>query len=184
MALFGRRRRRSGTSSRGVSRDRSSTKEDLAQLRTWASARTGVEAYLEPRTSVTDTTLLLVAGDGEFTRRRISSASAAADFARTAGIPIYDINRVGTPSRMREYAQRMAAKNKPVRPATPGAVDVDAIATLANAAAAPVPTDPDAAALRELWRTARSRAHPDRQAGNRAAWDAVEAAARSLGLTR
>lgn len=180
MALFGRRRHRSG----GAARDRSSNKADLAQLRTWVEARTGVEAYLEPQTSVTDTTLLLVAGDGEFTRRRIPSASAAADFARTAGIPIYDTNRVGTPQRMREYAQRMAAKNKPVKPARPAGVNVDAIATLANAAAAPVPTDPDAAALRELWRTARSRAHPDRQNGNRSAWDAVEEAARSLGLKR
>jgi hypothetical protein len=180
MALFGRRRRRSG----GGSRDRSSSKADLARLREWAAARTGVEAYLEPQTSVTDTTLLLVAGDGEFTRRHVSSASAAADFARAAGIPIYDTNRVGTPQRMREYSQRMAAKNKPVKPARPAAVDVDAIATLANAAAAPVPTDPDAAALRELWRTARSRAHPDRQNGNRSAWDAVETAARRLGLTR
>ena len=180
MALFGRQRRRSG----GGLRDRSSAKADLAQLHTWVADRTGVEAFLEPQTSVTDTTLLLVAGDGEFTRRRISSASAAADFARRAGIPIYDTNRVGTPQRMRDYAQRMAAKNKPAKPARQPVVDIDAIATLAHAAAVPAPTDPDAAALRELWRAARSRAHPDRQDGNRSAWDAVEAAARRLGLTR
>lgn len=172
--------------SRQGSKDRSSSREDLAQLRAWAAARSGVEAYLEPQTAVTDTTLLLVAGDGEFTRRRIGSVAAAADFARKSGIPIYDTNRVGTPQRMRDYAQRMAAKDKPAKPAKPvqHAVDVDAIATLASAAALPVPVNPDAAALRELWRAARSRAHPDRQAGNRSAWDAVEAAARRLGLTR
>ena len=31
----------------------------------------GVEAYVEPKTTVTDVTVVLVAADGEWTRRRI-----------------------------------------------------------------------------------------------------------------
>jgi len=178
MGLFGRRG--------NASFDRSASRDDLAQLRAWAAERTGVEAYLEPQTSVTNTTLLLVAGDGEFTRRRVASAAAAGDFARRLGIPIYDANRVGTPQRMREYAQRQAAKDKvPVAPRV--VKDSAAVAALATAASVPVPdvgTGADAdATLRELWRAARSRAHPDRNGGDRTAWDAVEAAARKLGLS-
>jgi hypothetical protein len=152
-------------------------------LREWAATRKGVEAYLEPQTSVTGTTLLLVAGDGEFTRRRIASAKAAGEFARRAGIPIYDTNRVGTPQRMRDYAQRMASKDKIVVPPK-SAKDARAIAALADAASLPVPPSDDDEALRELWRAARSRAHPDRRGGDRTAWDAVEDAARKLGLSR
>jgi hypothetical protein len=173
--LFGRRR--------AAARGRTATKDDLAALRDWAAGRTGVEAFLEPQTSVTDTTLLLVAGDGEFTRRRVASASAAADFARRMSIPIYDTNRVGTPQRMRDYAQRMAAKEKVVVPPRV-AKDSQAIAALAEAASLPVPQDPDDDALRDLWRAARSRVHPDRSGGDRTAWDAVEDAARKLGLSR
>ena len=166
-------------------RGHAATKDDLAALHEWAAGRRGVEAYLEPQTSVTPTTLLLVAGDGEFTRRRIASAKDAADFARRAGIPIYDTNRVGTPPRMRDYAQRMSAKSKPAPPAPPPAAkDLGAIATLASAASLPAPNDPNDEQLRELWRAARSRVHPDRLGGDRTAWDAVEDAARKLGLSR
>ena len=44
--------------------------------------------------------------------------------------------------------------------------------------------DPDDEELRRIWRLARSRAHPDRRGGDRAAWDEVEVAARTLGLER
>ena len=37
----------------------------------------GVEAYVEPRTTVTDTTILLVAHDGEWTRRRVDGPRGA-----------------------------------------------------------------------------------------------------------
>ena len=38
----------------------------------------GVEAYLEPRTTVTDTTVVLVAATGEWTRRRVDGPDGAA----------------------------------------------------------------------------------------------------------
>lgn len=69
-------------------------------------SRYGVEAYLEPRTTVTETTLLLIAHDGEWTRRRVASVEDARDFARRLNIPVYDVNLVGYPQRMRDYNQR------------------------------------------------------------------------------
>lgn len=96
-----RRRRKSGQGQlRGAS------KQDTAHLEEWAAQRRGVEAYLEPRTHVTETTVLLVAHDGEWTRRRISSPEAAADFTRKRQMPLYDVERVGYPKRMREYQAR------------------------------------------------------------------------------
>jgi hypothetical protein len=85
---------------------RSASKADTAHLEEWASTRQGVEAYVEPRTNVTDTTVVLVAHDGEWTRRRIPNVDAARDFARKRSMPLYEVERVGYPKRMREYQER------------------------------------------------------------------------------
>ena len=83
---------------------------DTDHLVEWASSRRGVEGFVEPQTSVTATTLVLVAGDGEWTRRRIASPKAAFAFGTAQGIPVYDVAAVGYPSRMREWtAKRKAA---------------------------------------------------------------------------
>ena len=180
MGLFSRRG--------GAKVGRKATKDDLAQLREWSAERTGVEAFVEPQTSVTQTTLLLVAGDGEFTRRRVASPQAAADFARKVGIPVYDTNRVGYPQRMRDYSLRVQGRDA-VRLA-PAATSTarsprerSAIAALeAIAGVGQTTGEPDEEELRRIWRLARSRAHPDRRGGDRTAWDEVEIAARTLGL--
>lgn len=65
-----------------------------------------MEAYLEPRTTVTETTILLVASDGEWTRRRIDGPEGARRFAHRLAIPIYDVALMGYPKRMREYNER------------------------------------------------------------------------------
>ncbi len=96
-----RRKRKSG-----AGQLRGSSKHDTAHLEEWAAERHGVEAFLEPRTNVTDTTVLLVAHDGEWTRRRIASPEAAGDFAKKRQIPLYEVERVGYPKRMREYQAR------------------------------------------------------------------------------
>ena len=62
--------------------DRAASRADFSALKEFAESRTGVEAFIEPRTSVTQTTLLLVAGDGESMRRRVASPDAARDFVR------------------------------------------------------------------------------------------------------
>jgi hypothetical protein len=85
---------------------RTSSSQDAEHLRSWAQQRRGVEAYLEPRTTVTETTLLLVAHDGEWTRRRVDGPGAGYRFARKLGIPCYEAAKVGYPQRMRDYLER------------------------------------------------------------------------------
>ena len=87
---------------------------DTSHLEEFASTRRGVEGFVEPRTTVTDTTLLLVAVDGEWTRRRVKDAAWAHEFANGLGVPSYDAAVVGYPARMREWNRRQTAKNKEV----------------------------------------------------------------------
>ncbi len=102
MGLLRRRKGRPGTL-------RAATAADLHHLVDFVRSRPGVEAYLEPRTTVTDTTVVLVATSGEWTRRRVEDAAAAAAFAKKHAIPLYDAAKVGYPHRMREWtAQRKA----------------------------------------------------------------------------
>ncbi|MBX6357586.1 MAG: hypothetical protein IRZ05_17260 [Micromonosporaceae bacterium] len=101
MAWF-RRRRQSG----GSPGDRPADRADLEHLEQFVRTRRGVEAYLEPRTTVTETTILLVASDGEWTRRRIDGPEGARRFAHRMAIPIYDVALMGYPKRMRDYNER------------------------------------------------------------------------------
>ena len=66
----------------------------------------GVEAFVEPPTVVTQTTLLLIAHDGQWTRRRVPSPQWAHAFAEQFQIPGYDAAVVGYPQRMRDYNTR------------------------------------------------------------------------------
>ena len=75
-------------------------------LRAFVESRVGVEAYVEPATSVTPTTIVLIAWDGEWTRRAVGTPKDAFDLARKMGITAYDVNHTGYPSRMREWNSR------------------------------------------------------------------------------
>jgi hypothetical protein len=97
-------RMRTGAAGGGVRRTGSAADSD--HLKAWTRAREGVEAFVEPRTMVTETTVLLVAKDGEWTRRRVGGPSAARKLARSMGIPIYDVQLLGYPRRMRDYDAR------------------------------------------------------------------------------
>lgn len=89
---------------------RTASSADLDHLTQFVKTRAGVEGYLEPRTAVTETTLLLVATTGEWTRRRVSGEDAARAFTRKHAIPLYEVAIVGYPKRMRDWtAQRKAA---------------------------------------------------------------------------
>ncbi len=101
-----RRRRKGGGGSRRQGALRGASSADTAHLDQWASARRGVEAFVEPRTNVTETTVVLVAHDGEWTRRRIGSLAAAQDFGKKRAIPVYEVAKTGYPRRMREYTER------------------------------------------------------------------------------
>jgi len=95
MKLFGRRSARK--------EEQRATTEFLEE---WVRTRHGVEVFVEPKTAVTDVSMLLVAHDGEFTRRLVGSPEAARSFARTHALPIYDATVVGYPQRMRDYSRR------------------------------------------------------------------------------
>src|SRR6478752_8885128 len=56
---------------------RAATSADLSHLSDFVRSRDGVEAFLEPRTAVTDTTVVLVAASGEWTRRRVDGIDGA-----------------------------------------------------------------------------------------------------------
>jgi hypothetical protein len=85
---------------------RPASREDVDHLEAFARERRGVEGFIEPRTTVTETTLILIAFDGEWTRRRIGSPDDAWRFGQRVGVPIYDVALVGYPNRMREYNAR------------------------------------------------------------------------------
>lgn len=86
---------------------------DTTHLKAFASSRSGVEGFVEPATNTTATTLVLVATDGEWTRRRISSPKAAFDLGRDLAIPVYDVAAVGYPARMREWTAARKAAGEP-----------------------------------------------------------------------
>lgn len=85
---------------------RSADRGDLAHLEQFVQSRIGVEAYIEPRTMVTETTVMLIAHDGEWTRRRIDGPQGARRFAQKVNIPVYDVALMGYPKRMRDYNER------------------------------------------------------------------------------
>ena len=85
---------------------RESERTDVTHLQEFVSTRNGVEGFVEPRTTVSSVTLLLVAHDGEWTRRRVPSEDWARDFATKHGFAAHDAGVVGIPKRMRDYIQR------------------------------------------------------------------------------
>lgn len=97
MSWFDRFRRKGKSPTPGPSAER------LADLRTFMETREGVEAFIEPPTSVYSMSLCLVAGDGEYIRRPVKDAKQANSLAGKHGVPVYDARIVGYPKRMRAY---------------------------------------------------------------------------------
>ncbi|WP_193047327.1 oxidoreductase [Mycolicibacterium baixiangningiae] len=85
---------------------------DLRYLQQWVSEHRGVEAYVEPKTTVTDVTVVLVAADGEWTRRRAGGDAGARRLSDRLKIPVYDVQKVGYPQRMRDYDARQRIERK------------------------------------------------------------------------
>ena len=104
MALF-RKRARPGQL-------RPATSSDERDLEQFARSHRGVEAFIEPKTTVTETTMLLVADTGEWTRRRVTGPENAHALARKLGIPAYDAGLVGYPQRMRDWNARKAREQR------------------------------------------------------------------------
>lgn len=114
MAWF-RRSKRSRTVSGAAVADRAASKVDREHLEQFIETHEGVEGFVEPQTTVTQTTLLLVAKDGEWTRRRVPSAPWAHEFANKIGVPTYDASVVGYPQRMRDFNHRETQRAKQQR---------------------------------------------------------------------
>ena len=91
---------------------RQAVSADTAHLEQFAASRRGVEGFVEPETPTTSTTLVLVAADGEWTRRRIDSMKAAFVLGRKLAIPVYDVAATGYPPRMREWTAARKAAGK------------------------------------------------------------------------
>ncbi|MCW1959884.1 MAG: oxidoreductase [Mycobacterium sp.] len=108
MGLFDRIRRRRSSDARDA--------PDLRYLGKWAAERTGVEAFVEPQTTVTPMTVVLVAADGEWTRRPAGGPAGARRVGERLGIPVYDVQKVGYPQRMRDHdARRRIARRRAQR---------------------------------------------------------------------
>ncbi len=100
MTLFRRTPRRGGV--------RQADTADVDHLVAFAAEHRGVEAFVEPPTTVTATTVVFVAGTGQWTRRRVRDARAAHELANRLGVPSYDAALVGYPQRMRDWNARSA----------------------------------------------------------------------------
>lgn len=78
----------------------------LQHLEGFVASRRGVEAWVEQPTSFNKPSILLIAADGESTRRAIPSVAFGYDFASRHEIPVYDAGVVPYPQRLREYGTR------------------------------------------------------------------------------
>ena len=99
-----------GAGSPSAADQRRATVEHLADF---ARTRVGVEAYIEPPTNDTPTTLMLIATTGEWTRRRVPDARTARKLAEQLELPVYDVNFTGYPQRMRDW--NSAHRRRPQR---------------------------------------------------------------------
>ena len=97
MSLFDRFRSRQGKPGGSPSH------ETVGRLVEFIRSRDGVEAFVEPPTTVYAMSVCLVAADGEYLRQPIKDEKQARKLCTEHGIPMYDARIVGYPKRMREY---------------------------------------------------------------------------------
>jgi len=114
MGLFSRLTRRRSPSTDAAPSSREAQQATLAHFQEFVSTRRGVEAYVEPRTNDTPMTLMLIAGTGEWTRRRVPDPGTAREVAEALGVPVYDVHRTGYPQRMRDWNSRQRTNARDV----------------------------------------------------------------------
>jgi len=110
MGIFSRKGKSSDPRGGAAEGSKSAQSETTDHLKEFVKGREGCEAFIEPATRVTQTTLVVVGGTGEWTRRRVPDAKTAQKLARELGIVAYDVNLSGYPSRMREWSAAQRKK--------------------------------------------------------------------------
>ncbi|MGO1318137.1 MAG: oxidoreductase [Cellulomonadaceae bacterium] len=105
--LFSRRRAGASTDTHPGGSAKHATLEHLASF---VATRTGVEAYIEPETKDTPPTIMLIATDGEWTRRRVPDERTAWATAKKLAVPVYNVRFTGYPQRMRDWNSRQRGR--------------------------------------------------------------------------
>jgi hypothetical protein len=105
VSLF--RRRRPVAGSGGRAERKAETEQIRAHLEEFARTRRGVEAFVEPPTTVTPPTVMLIAANGEWTRRRITDPGLVPGLVQRLALPVYDVQLTGYPQRMRDWNERV-----------------------------------------------------------------------------
>lgn len=77
--------------------------EERDRILDFIQTRSGVEAFVEPKTVIHPLSVVLVAGDGEWIRVELRDDAYLRELARTRGLRVVDATRVGYPERMRKY---------------------------------------------------------------------------------
>ena len=80
--------------------------EDIRYLEQWTAQHGFVEGFVEPETLVNEMSVVLVAENGEFTRRRIGGPKGIDVVAKQLGIALYDVEETGYPDRMRKRMEQ------------------------------------------------------------------------------
>jgi hypothetical protein len=83
-------------------------REDQRAIKDFVATRTGVEAFVEPRTLAQEFSVVLVATDGEWLRFHLPDDSWLLKFAHKHGVPVYDAGVLGYPKRMKDYRRGQA----------------------------------------------------------------------------
>ncbi|WP_061965480.1 hypothetical protein [Demequina aurantiaca] len=103
MGIFSRKSRSKSSSQASGTGSKEAQAATVTHLKTFIAGHPGCEAFIEPPTRVTQTTMVVVADTGEWTRRKVPDPVAARKLATQLGIPAFDVNLSGYPSRMREW---------------------------------------------------------------------------------
>ena len=82
----------------------------LTELEDFVATHKGLEGFIEPQTSTSPVTLLLVDRHGEHIRGPVRDPEDAVAFCERHAIPVYDAKVIGYPKRMREFDKRSKEK--------------------------------------------------------------------------
>ena len=80
--------------------------EDAQYLKEWVADKGFVEGFVEPETMVNEMSVVLVAENGEYTRRRIGGPKGIDAVSKLLGISLYDVEETGYPDRMRKRIEQ------------------------------------------------------------------------------